>query len=70
MTPESQGFPLDGQVNPVICTYDLTAFCGDIVVDVMRTHPKTIIGGTIQENSFFVPPDECLRGLRERRNSC
>ena len=26
-----------------------------------------IIGGTLQENPFFVPPDEMLRELRERR---
>jgi hypothetical protein len=26
-----------------------------------------IIGGVLQENPFFVPPDEFLRELRERR---
>jgi hypothetical protein len=26
-----------------------------------------IIGGMLQENPFFVPPDEFLRELRERR---
>jgi len=26
-----------------------------------------IIGGILQENPFFVPPDEFLRELRERR---
>ncbi len=26
-----------------------------------------IIGGILQENMFFVPPDEFLRELRERR---
>ena len=55
-----------GPVNPVICTYNLTKFRGDIVVDVMRTHPLVIIGGILQENPFFVPPDEFLRQLRER----
>ena len=58
---------LKGPFNPVICAYDLTKFRGDVVVDVMRTHPLTIIGGIIQENPFFVPPDEFLRDLRERR---
>jgi hypothetical protein len=57
----------DGPVNPVICTYDLTKFGGDLVVDVMRTHPMIIIGGILQRNSFFVPPDEFLKELRERR---
>jgi hypothetical protein len=28
-----------------------------------------IIGGILQENSFFVPPDEFLRELRERRGA-
>jgi len=33
----------------------------------MRTHPMIVIGGMLQENPFFVPPDEFLRELRERR---
>jgi hypothetical protein len=32
----------------------------------MRTHPMIIIGGILQENPFFMPPDEFLRELRER----
>lgn len=32
----------------------------------MRTHPMIIIGGILQENPFFVPPDEFLRELRSR----
>jgi hypothetical protein len=28
-----------------------------------------IIGGMLQENPFFVPPDEFLRELRERHTS-
>jgi len=52
--------------DPVICTYDLAKFGGDVVVDIIRTHPMTIIGGILQENPFFVPPDEFLRELGER----
>ena len=33
----------------------------------MRTYPMIIISGILQENPFFVPPDEFLRELRERR---
>ena len=51
----------------VICVYDLTKFGGDIVMDILRTHPMVLIGGLIQENPFFVPPDEFLKELRERR---
>jgi hypothetical protein len=28
-----------------------------------------IIGGILQENPFFVPPDEFLRKLRERQTA-
>lgn len=52
--------------DPIICVYDLTKFGGDLVVDIMRTHPMVIIGGLLQENPFFLPPDEFLRQLRER----
>jgi hypothetical protein len=52
--------------DPVICTYDLSRFDGSVVIDIMRTHPMVIVGGILQENPFFVPPDEMLRELRER----
>jgi hypothetical protein len=56
----------EGPINPVICTYDLTKFGGDVVVDVMRSHPMIIIGGIVQENPFYVPPKEFLQELRQR----
>jgi len=40
-----------------------------MVMDMMRTHPVVIIGGVVQENPFFVPPDQFLLELRERRRS-
>ena len=51
----------------VICTYNLTKFSADAVIDLMRTHPMIIIGGMLQQNPFYVPPEEFLRELRERR---
>ena len=53
----------------VICTYDLAKFGGDTVIDIMRTHPMIIIGGMLQQNPFFVPPEEFLREIRGRRAS-
>lgn len=52
--------------DPVICTYDLSRFDGSLVMDILRTHPMTIIGGILQENPFYVPPDEMLKELGER----
>jgi len=51
----------------VLCTYDLSRFGADIVIDGMRTHPLILIGGVLHENPFFVPPDRFLRELRERK---
>lgn len=53
----------------LICTYDLSKHDARIVVDAMRTHPFIIIGGIIQENPFYVPPEILLEELldRERR---
>lgn len=51
----------------VICTYHLSQFSGDAIIDIMRTHPMVIIGGTLQQNPFFTPPDQFLREFRGRR---
>jgi hypothetical protein len=53
---------------PVVCTYDLSKFSAGVVIDVMRTHPVVIMGGMLQENPFFVPPDQFLVEIRERRS--
>jgi hypothetical protein len=52
--------------DPVICTYDLTKHSGAFIMDVLRTHPMIVIGGILQENPFFVPPQEFLRELSMR----
>jgi hypothetical protein len=51
----------------VICTYHLSKFGGDTVIDILRTHPMVIIGGILQQNPFFVPPEVFLREFRSRR---
>jgi hypothetical protein len=50
----------------VVCTYDLNKFSARIVIDIMRTHPQVIVGGVLQENPFYVPPEEFLDELRSR----
>jgi MEDS: MEthanogen/methylotroph, DcmR Sensory domain len=53
--------------NPTVCVYDLNKHPGAIVMDMLRTHPMVIIGGVLYENPYYVPPDEFLRELRQRR---
>jgi hypothetical protein len=52
----------------VICAYDVSKFGASVVVDALRTHPVVIIGGLLQENPFYVPPEQFLIEVRERRS--
>jgi hypothetical protein len=52
--------------DPIVCVYDLSRFDAGVVIDIMRTHPMVIVGGILQENPFYVPPDEMLKELEER----
>ena len=54
--------------DPLICVYNL-AKCNinaGAVLDILRTHPLTIIGDVVAENPFFVPPEVFLQELSER----
>jgi hypothetical protein len=50
----------------VVCTYDLSRYSGAFIIDVMRTHPMIIVGGLLQDNPFYTPPEEFIRELRAR----
>jgi hypothetical protein len=50
----------------VVCTYDLNKHSAAVVMDIMRTHPYVLIGGTLHENPYFVSPDELLREIAQR----
>jgi hypothetical protein len=52
---------------PVICAYDARKFSASIALDIMRTHPLIIIGGVLQENSFYASPDDLLAEIHESR---
>jgi KaiC/GvpD/RAD55 family RecA-like ATPase len=53
--------------DPVICNYDLSKVSASVAMDIMRTHPLVIIGGLLRENPFFVPPEQFLQEMHERR---
>ena len=50
----------------IICTYDLNKHSASVVMDILRTHPMAIVGGVLQENPLYVPPDDFLEELRAR----
>lgn len=51
----------------VVCTYRVGQLGGDALVCILRTHPMVIVGGILQRNPFFVPPEQFLPAFRERR---
>lgn len=52
----------------VICAYDIRTLSGEMVIDIMRTHPMVLIGSSLQENPFFIPPEQFLRERGARRD--
>jgi len=58
---------LSKYTDPVICNYDPSKFGAHVAMDIIRTHPLVIIGGLLRENPFFVPPDQFLDEMHERR---
>ena len=44
----------------VLCLYDLDRFSGEVVVNVVKTHPQVLVQGILVENPYYVGPDEFL----------
>lgn len=51
---------------PAICVYDTAKLSGSMMMDLLRTHPLTLINGVVQENPFYTPAAEMLQELRNR----
>ena len=43
-----------------LCQYNLRVFPPELILDVIRTHPVVVYGGTVCRNLYYVPPDEFL----------
>jgi len=52
---------------PAVCVYDIANLSGSMMMDILRTHPLTLIGGVVQENPFYTPPARMLQELRARK---
>lgn len=42
----------------LLCLYDLEQIRGDLLIDIMKTHPKVLMSSAVLENLYFVPPDQ------------
>jgi hypothetical protein len=62
----NQYLPLYPQV--ILCLYDLDRFGGGIIVDLLKTHPRVLMGGLLVDNPYHQSSDEVLTGATERRD--
>jgi hypothetical protein len=44
----------------ILCLYELDQFSGEVLVDVLKTHPKVLLGGMVLDNPYYLEPDEFL----------
>jgi hypothetical protein len=44
----------------IMCLYELGRFSGEVLVDVLKTHPKVLLGGMLLDNPYYLAPDEFL----------
>jgi hypothetical protein len=52
---------------PTVCVYDVRQLSGSMMMDLLRTHPLTVVNGVLHENPFYTPADEMLRDIQRRR---
>jgi hypothetical protein len=43
-----------------VCMYDLDRFGGEVLLALMNTHPKILVGGMVHDNPYYIPPQEFL----------
>lgn len=44
----------------MLCMYDLDVFGGGILVNLLRSHPRILLGGMIIDNPYWITPDDYL----------
>jgi hypothetical protein len=46
-----------------MCVYDQTKLRGELVVDILATHPYVVLGSRVRQNPFYIPPEVYLKEL-------
>ena len=50
--------PLYPQV--IVCLYDIDRFGAGVMVNLLKTHPRILVGEMLVENPYYLSPDELL----------
>ncbi len=45
----------------LLCVYDISEISGQMMMEILQTHPYVLYDGRIRENQYYVPPIERLR---------
>jgi hypothetical protein len=67
----------ESRVNPVvergndvvICVYEHGRHSAAVVMDILRAHPMVLVGDALQPNPLYVPTEQFLDDLRQRRSA-
>ncbi|MDQ3576129.1 MAG: MEDS domain-containing protein [Actinomycetota bacterium] len=51
---------MSGYPQIVLCLYDMNRCDGEMVLDVLKTHPKAMLGGMVINNPYYLEPDDFL----------
>ena len=54
---------VEGSICSGFCIYDGRRIAGDLLVNLLRTHPKVLLDGSVVENPFYQRPEEVLERL-------
>jgi hypothetical protein len=49
-----------------VCVYDVARLSGAMMMDLLRSHPMTLVGSVIHENPYYTPPEALLAEKRDR----
>ncbi|WP_460870001.1 LuxR C-terminal-related transcriptional regulator [Nocardioides pakistanensis] len=62
---ESSLNEMDTQIpSALMCMYDLELFGTSMLVDVLKTHPKVLVGSMVLDNPEYLTPDQYLATRR------
>ena len=53
----------------LMCIYDVNLFSGQVLMDVLATHPYVLMGQSLMQNRYYVPPMQYLKKLLQRRSA-
>lgn len=44
----------------IVCLYDIDRFGGGALMNLVKTHPRMLVGGVVIENPYLLTPDEVV----------